>query len=249
MPFDRLQPFQQGVPLQIAETVLDIARSGGPIVLTIDDVQYIDPSSVLAIDRLLRHLADAPLGLVLSHTTDGVRGGGHAAMVAEMLQRWADDGAMARRQLDGLPADAIHELVRRDHPTASLAFSEKLARLTDGHAIFVRLCLDELRQRAGDEIDLPPSLSRVVEARMRILSDQERELLVDTATQGAVFLSRVVASVLDAPDNDVMERPRRIADTGLIEQSPDNPAHGMPESPTLSGRAARWRHTTAPAAA
>ncbi|WP_328947329.1 hypothetical protein OG259_00195 [Streptomyces sp. NBC_00250] len=100
--------------------------------MTIDDAQHIDPSSKLVIDRLLRHLADAPLGLVLSHTTDGVRGGGHAAMVEEMLQPWADDGVLARRQLDGLPADAIYELVRRVRPTASLAFSEKLARLTDG---------------------------------------------------------------------------------------------------------------------
>ena len=217
MPFDSLQPFQQGVALQITEAVLDLARSGAPVVLTIDDVQHMDPSSMLVIDRLLRHLADAPLGLVLSHTTDAARGGGHAAMVEEMLQRWADDGVLVRRQLGGLPADAIHELVRNTHPTAPLAFSEKLAELTDGHAIFVRLCLDEWRQGAGDEIGLPASLSRVVEARMRILSDEDRELLAVAATQGAVFLSRVVATVLDARDSDVMERLRRIAGTGLIE--------------------------------
>ncbi|MGW1120489.1 AAA family ATPase [Streptomyces tanashiensis] len=217
MPFDSLQPFQQGVALQITEAVLDLARSSGPVVLTIDDVQHMDPSSMLVIDRLLRHLAEAPVGLVLSHTTDGVRGGGHAAVVEEMLQRWADDGVLARRPLSGLPADAIHELVRRVHPAAPLAFSEKLARLTDGHAIFVRLCLDEWRQDAGDEIELPPSLSRVVEARLRFLSDEDRELLVVAATHGAVFLSRVVASVLDARDSDVMERLRRISGTGLIE--------------------------------
>ncbi|GGR41645.1 AAA family ATPase [Streptomyces roseolus] len=217
MPFDSLQPFQQGVALQITEAVLDLARSGGPVMLTIDDVQHMDPSSMLVIDRLLRHLADAPVGLVLSHTTDGAQGGGHAAMVEEMLQRWADDGVLTRRRLGGLPADAIHELVRSTHPTAPPSFSEKLARLTEGHAIFVRLCLDEWRQDAGDEIELPPSLSRVVEARMRILSDADRELLAVAATQGSVFLSRVVASVLDARDSDVMERLRRIAGTGLIE--------------------------------
>ncbi|MFJ8845955.1 AAA family ATPase [Streptomyces cyaneofuscatus] len=217
MPFDSLQPFQQGVALQITEAVLDLARTSGPVVMTIDDVQHIDPSSMLVLDRLLRHLGDAPLGLVLSHTTDAARVGGHAAMVEEMLQRWADDGVLTRRRLGGLPADAIHELVRSTHPTAPLAFSEKLAQLTDGHAIFVRLCLDEWRQGAGDEIDLPPSLTRVVETRMRILSREDRELLAVAATQGAVFLSRVVASVLDARDNDVMERLRRIAGTGLIE--------------------------------
>ncbi|MDI3402873.1 AAA family ATPase [Streptomyces cavernicola] len=217
MPFDSLQPFQQGVAMQITDAVLDLARPDAPVVLTIDDVQHIDPSSMLVIDRLLRSLADAPLGLVLSHTTDAAHGGGHAAMVEEMLQRWADDGVLTRRRLGGLPPDAVHELVRSTHPTAPLAFSEKLAQLTDGHAIFVRLCLDEWHQDASDEIDLPPSLSRVVEARMRILSDEDRELLAVASTQGAVFLSRVVASVLDAQDSDVMERLRRIASTGLIE--------------------------------
>ncbi|MEU7026783.1 AAA family ATPase [Streptomyces sp. NPDC046275] len=217
MPLDSLQPFQQGVAMQITDAVLELARPDAPVVLTIDDVQHIDPSSMLVIDRLLRHLADAPLGLVLSHTTDAAHGGGHAAMVEEMLQRWADDGVLTRRRLGGLPSDAIHELVRITHPTAPASFSEKLAQLTGGHAIFVRLCLDGWRQDAGDEIDLPPSLSRVVEARMRILSDEDRELLAVASTQGAVFLSRVVASVLDARDTDVMERLRRIAGTGLIE--------------------------------
>ncbi|MFI6055716.1 AAA family ATPase [Streptomyces violascens] len=217
MPTDSLQPFQQSVALQIAEAVLNVARSGAPVVMTIDDVQYMDPSSMLVIDRLLRHIADVPLGLVLSHTTAAARGGGHAAIVEEMLQRWADDGVLDRRRLGGLPADAIHELVRSTHPTAPIAFSEKLARLTEGHAIFVRLCLDEWHQDAGDEIDLPPSLSRVVEARMGALADEDRELLAVAATQGAVFLSRVVANVLGAHDSEVMERLRRIADTGLVE--------------------------------
>ncbi|MFD5108146.1 AAA family ATPase [Streptomyces cinereoruber] len=217
MPFDSLQPFQQGVALQIVEALVDLARSGDPILLTVDDVQHMDPSSMLVVDRLLHQLSDAPIGLVLSHTTDAVAGGGHAAMVEEMLQRWADDGVLTRRRLGGLPPDAVHELVRSTHPTAPAAYSEKLTRLTDGHAVFVRLCLDEWRPDAGDEVGLPPSLTRIVETRMGVLPAEDRELLAVAATQGPVFLSRVVASALGARDEDVMERLRRIAGTGLVE--------------------------------
>ncbi|MFC8268687.1 AAA family ATPase [Streptomyces cinereoruber] len=217
MPFDSLQPFQQGVALQIVEALVDLARSGDPILLTVDDVQHMDPSSMLVVDRLLHQLSDAPIGLVLSHTTDAVAGGGHAAMVEEMLQRWADDGVLTRRRLGGLPPDAVHELVRSTHPTAPAAYSEKLTRLTDGHAVFVRLCLDEWRPDAGDEVGLPPSLTRIVETRMGVLPAEDRELLAVAATQGPVFLSRVVAGALGARDEDVMERLRRIAGTGLVE--------------------------------
>lgn len=210
MPFDSLLPFQQGVAVQIVETLLDLAGSGSPVVLVIDDVQHMDPSSMLVLDRLLRALPDQPVGVVLSHTTDGAHGEGHGAMVEEMLHRWSTEGLLERRLLTGLPEGAVAELVESAHPAAPPNLSEQLSRLTLGHAIFVRLCLDEWQPDNGAEIALPASLSRVVEGRMRMLGEQDRRLLAVAATQGATFLSRTVATVLGAPHDDVMERLRRI---------------------------------------
>ncbi|MEW2493175.1 AAA family ATPase [Streptomyces nodosus] len=211
MPFDSLLPFQQGAAAQIVDALLDLVRQGPPTVVLIDDIQHGDPSSLLVLDRLLRRLPGEPLGVVLSHTTDGAYADGPGAMVEELLYDWAKDGLLRRTALDGLPHDAVAELVRTRHPEAPPALSEQLTRLTAGHAVFVTLCLEEWRPDAGPRVELPLSLSRVVEDRLRLLTESDRELLMIGAVQGETFLSRTVAEVKGAPHDEVMERLRLVA--------------------------------------
>ncbi|MFD7897389.1 AAA family ATPase [Streptomyces sp. NPDC059743] len=211
MPFDSLLPFQQGAAVQIVEALLDLVRQGPPTVVLIDDVQHSDPSSLLVLDQLLRRLPGEPLAVVLSHTTDGAYGDGPGSMVEELLHRWATEGLLRRHALAGLPHEAVAELVHSRHPDAPPALSEQLSRLTSGHAIFVTLCLDEWSPGDGARVELPASLSRVVEDRLGTLSEQDRELLVIGATQGETFFSRTVAAAKGAPHDEVMERLRRIA--------------------------------------
>jgi hypothetical protein len=97
MPFDSLLPFQQGAAVQIVDALLDLVRQGPPTVVLIDDIQYGDPSSLLVLDRLLRRLPGEPLGLVLSHTTDGAYVDGPESMVEDLLHDWAKDGLLRRR--------------------------------------------------------------------------------------------------------------------------------------------------------
>ncbi len=211
MPFDSLLPFQQGAAAQIVDALLDLVRQGPPTVVLIDDIQHGDPSSLLVLDRLLRRLPGEPLGLVLSHTTDGAYVDGPGSTVEDLLHDWAKDQLLRRRMLKGLPQDAVAELVRSRHPEAPPALSEQLSRLTAGHAVFVTLCLEEWHPDDGPVVELPSSLSRVVEDRLRLLTELDRELLVIGATQGETFLSRTVAEVRGAPHDEVMERLRLIA--------------------------------------
>ncbi|SMQ17883.1 AAA ATPase domain-containing protein [Streptomyces sp. Ag82_O1-12] len=211
MPFDSLLPFQQGAAAQIVDALLDLVRQGPPTVVLIDDIQHGDPSSLLVLDRLLRRLPGEPLGLVLSHTTDGAYVDGPESMVEDLLHDWAKDGLLRRRVLGGLPHDAVAELVRYRRPDAPPTLSEQLSRLTAGHAVFVTLCLEEWRPDTGPTVELPSSLSRVVEERLRLLTELDRELLMIGATHGETFLSRTVAEVKGAPHDEVMERLRLIA--------------------------------------
>ncbi|MFF0225731.1 ATP-binding protein [Streptomyces sp. NPDC004629] len=174
----------------------------------------------MVLDRLLRRLPGQPLGVVLSHTTDGAYADGPGAMVEELLHDWAKDRLLRRRTLNGLPREAVAELVRSRHPDAPPALSEQLIRLTAGHAVFVTLCLEEWRPDSGPRIRLPRSLSRVVEDRLRLLTEPDRALLMIGATQGEMFLSRTVAEVKGAPHDEVMERLRLIAaQNRLIRQT------------------------------
>ncbi|MFJ8212792.1 AAA family ATPase [Streptomyces sp. NPDC096033] len=211
MPFDSLLPFRHAAALRIAEGLLDLVRQGPPTVIVIDDVQHIDESSQLVLDQLLRGLAREQLAVVLSHASDAAHADGKESQVEALLHSWAGEGLLRRRTMRGLPQDAIAELVAQRHPAAPPAFSRRLAELTGGHAIFVSLCLDEWTPQDGAEVPLPASLSRVVEERLRALSDQDRLLLATAATQGDVFLSHTVAAATGLPHDLVMERLRLIA--------------------------------------
>jgi tetratricopeptide (TPR) repeat protein len=211
MPFDSLLPFQQGAVVQIADALVELVRQGPPTLLLIDDIQYGDPSSLQILDRLLRRLPGERLGLVLSHSTDGAYADGPGAEVEGLLHDWAKDGLLRRLALDGLPREAVTELVRSRIPDAPPALPEQLTELTAGHAVFVTLCLEEWRPDAGPGVELPRSLSRVVEDRLRLLSEPDRELLAIGATQGETFLSRTLAEATGAPHDEVMERLRLIA--------------------------------------
>ncbi|MGW6306509.1 AAA family ATPase [Streptomyces niveus] len=229
MPFDSLLPFQQGAVAQIADSLLEQARSGPPVIFVIDDVQNIDPSSLQVLDRLLRALPGEPVALVLSHATGEAMDDG-AASVEQLLRRWESESLIRSHSLNGLPQDAVAELVRSRHPLAPPALSARLNLLTAGHPIFVQLCLDEWQPDNGDQVILPESLSRVVEDRMRRLDDGDRDLLVTAATQGAVFLSRTVAEAVGVAHKDVMERLHRIARARQFITRADPPGWAQAEA-------------------
>ncbi|WP_308013803.1 AAA family ATPase [Streptantibioticus parmotrematis] len=226
MPFDSLLPFQQGVAAQIVEALLDLAGSGAPVVVAIDDVQNIDPSSLLVLDRLLRELPGSPMSVVLSHAV-GEAPDLASETAAQLLRRWEGEGLIRAHALGGLPDDAVAELVRGRCPAAPDSLSASLSRLTAGHPIFVQLCLDEWQPDHGDRITLPENLSRVVEDRLLRLSDQDQNLLCTAATQGTTFLSSTVAAVLDLPHEDVMERLRRLAGPHKMIAKADPPTWAM----------------------
>ncbi|MEZ0092037.1 AAA family ATPase [Streptacidiphilus sp. EB129] len=222
-PLDSVMPVQLGTAVRVAEAILDAARSGPATVVVVDDVQNIDPSSLMIIDRLVRGLQGQPLSLVLSYARDA-RPASPAAAVEELMDTWIASRLAERRSLGGLPTEAIAELVRSRHPSAPAELPGQLAELTSGHPMFVSLCLDEWNAGNGARIVLPPTLNRVVENRLRALDDPDRDLVVNGAAQGSVFLSRVVAELAGRPHELVMERLRRIAADHRLIVRQDPPA-------------------------
>jgi tetratricopeptide (TPR) repeat protein len=229
MPFDSLLPFQLGAAVQIVEALVSAARSGPPALVIVDDVQYMDPSSLLIVDMLLRRVASEPLALVLSRATGGTPDA-QAATVDALLRRWAADGLLRRRWLSGLPGDAVAELVRRRHPVAPAGLSARLSGMTGGHPLFVSLCLDEWTPDAGAEIALPRSLAEFVEQRLRSLEERDRRLIEIAAVQGATFLSRVVAEVAGEPHDLVIERLRQTARAQRLIVAQQPPAWAQEEA-------------------
>lgn len=223
VPLDSVMPIQLGAAVRVAEAILEAAASGPATVVVVDDLQNIDPSSLMIIDRLVRSLEGQPLSLVLSYAREA-RPTPAGAAVEELMDTWLSSRLAERRVLGGLPTDAIAELVTSRHPAAPVDLPERLADLTSGHPMFVTMCLDEWTAGDGSQVMLPPSLARVVENRLRALDEPDRELVMLGAVQGSVFLSRVVAETTGHPHEVVMERLRRIADVHRLIVREEPPA-------------------------
>ncbi|AUG76294.1 hypothetical protein CFP65_1395 [Kitasatospora sp. MMS16-BH015] len=210
-PLDSVMPIQLGAALQISEALLAGATPERPVVLLVDDVQFIDPSSLLVLDRVVRKLATKPVALVLSHTRPDTD-----TAVSATLDLWERDGLATRCPLDGLPEDAVQELVALKFDQHPATLPGEVFRLTGGHSLLVSLCLEEWQRDSDHTGPLPASVARVVEARLRALDEQDRRIVAVAAVQGPVFLSRLVAETVALPHEEVIERLSRIARHRLI---------------------------------
>lgn len=226
LPGDSLLPQQEAIAARVAAELLVQARAGKPVVLVVDDVQFIDLTSLQVLDRLVAGLPDQPLSLVLGHRTRDGMVGGNAPAVAELLERWEFADRLEREPLAGLPADAVAELVRLRVPGAgSTTLPARLSRATGGHPIFVEQCLRLVRASGlGTQDPLPAELPVAISRRFYRLAEPVRELLLSGAAQGQSFLSRAVAEATGVPHDEAVELLRRTArDHGLVRERADRP--------------------------
>jgi hypothetical protein len=122
--------------------LLDRITERQPMVLLVDDAQWIDPSSGVALSFAFRRLIDAPIALVLAGRSG---------------ETFAGDDAEEALELRGLsPLDVALLLGERVAPSVA----EELARRTDGNPLALLELLDDLSpaQLDGTE-DLAPETS------------------------------------------------------------------------------------------
>ena len=143
-------------PLAVARGtlgVLSALAAQSPVVLAIDDVQWLDPASARALAFALRRLDDAPIGVVAS-LRDGHRD------PLELVKAFGDRAVEAR--LEGLTVGAIGRVLRARGEAALARRVVVLLHERSGGNPFYALEL----VRAGAYEGLPPSLRDVVEGRL-----------------------------------------------------------------------------------
>ncbi len=152
-----------------------------PVLIAIDDAQWIDQSSGRALDFALRRAVALPLGLLVSARTEAV------GPELEWLER-IGMSARSRRTvvLRAMSMGAMHEIIRQQLglslPRPMLAM---IHEASGGNPFYGT----ELARQVGDAgpgatapLRVPAGVRSVVEARMAGLGERERELLLAVAT-------------------------------------------------------------------
>jgi DNA-binding CsgD family transcriptional regulator len=166
----------------------------GPLVLAVDDVQWVDDPSLAWLGYVARRAGDLPLGLVL-----GLRSGDPGGERPELV-RLVGDGGVERIVLGPLSAAGVSGVVRATlDEEADEPFCAACSELTGGNPLFVRELLAAARDEglSAREADVQ-SLRRIVPAGVGI------SVLARLGRLGteAVALARAVAVL--GPGSEVM---------------------------------------------
>ena len=165
-------PEQPSDPLSLARGTLEVFRAlsvRAPLVVAIDDVQWLDAASQRVVAFAARRLADAPVALLATLRTES----GNADPLA--LAGAFEPDAYTEIELRGLTPDAIQQLVRGRLglrlPRRLLA---QIQRASGGNPMFaleLARALHEPAASAGAPLPVPDSLRELVRARVAALPE------------------------------------------------------------------------------
>ena len=185
-------------------SALRVISARAPLVLAIDDLQWVDASSAAALRFALRRLRDEPV-LVLA--TRRVEAGRSAPLE---LERMLGDERVQRLNVGPLSLGGVHELlVARLGFEASRSTLVRLQELAGGNPFYSLEIGRELIARGGEPapdeaLPVPGSVSGLVQTRLSRLSPAARTVLL-----AAAALARPTRAILSQVDEH--------ADVGLDE--------------------------------
>jgi diguanylate cyclase (GGDEF)-like protein len=213
----------------VAQFLTRLARSAGPMVLHIDDVQWADPATKRVLRRLVADLADTPL-LVLATARDGIEHAdavaGFTADAVECLRLRVALGPLADEEVARLVSaqlagsevsvELVGQLAVRGggNPFTTL---EYLHALIDAGALYPSQGTWQLDADLLDALELPSDVLDLVLARIDGLGTQQRGLLAVAAAVGSRFRADLVAEAAGADPHAVFAAVRDAIDHRLVE--------------------------------
>ena len=205
---DPSQPFD-GRALGVAVvTLLPALGAGRPLLLAIDDDQWMDPSSAATLSFALRRLQAHRASLLVSRRSP------EAPAIA--LEEAFPPASIERLAVGPLSVGALHAVLRERLGAAfPRPMQLRLHEASGGNPFYaLELARAQSSNPSGDgtaPLAVPPSLERVLEARLATLDDETQGALLLIAAHGR-FPAGFLRAMSVAPD--CVDRARR---AGVIE--------------------------------
>lgn len=178
---DASVPDHRAVRVGVLQLVRTLARDQ-PVLIAIDDAQWLDPSTAAVVEHLVRRLDDEPVGLLVSLRQEP----GDSAPFG--LEPALPPDRVSRIGLGGLSLGALHTLVRArtglalTRPTLHL-----IERAAEGNPFYALEIAGALARSGGqpapgDQLPIPDRLSELVVGRIGALPARARTALAVVAT-------------------------------------------------------------------
>ncbi|BBY82310.1 AAA family ATPase [Mycolicibacterium pulveris] len=167
-------------------SIIERLSDDGPLLLAVDDLPWLDPSSAYVIAYTARRLT-GPVGLIATIRTEAASGD-----AASWLQLPRPD-AIRRITLRPLSARALHQVVSDnvDRPLSRAAFT-RIHQVSGGnpfYAIELARAIDE-----NADLELPSTLAELVRVRLSGLDAETYDALLAAAALATPTVERVLAA-------------------------------------------------------
>lgn len=203
--------------------VLHTVSMHRPLLLAVDDLQWVDGGTAALLFHLGRRLAGSSILLACAFRSEVLVGGERqpsviGTVIHELRREWGD----VLLDLDQADGRAFIEAYVDSEPNRlGAAFRQTLYDHTGGNPLFTVELLHSF-ERQGTLVQdeggrwteafgldwerWPPQVEAVIAEHMATLQDEERALLQAASVQGEQFAAEVVARVLGWRDEDVVLR-------------------------------------------
>lgn len=182
-PVDR-----RAVAAAVLNSLLTLAEAG-PVVVAIDDDQWVDASSRACLGFALRRIAGAPVMVLLARRTSTVGPAGAAPDSFQELEEALDSARVERLRVESMSVGAIQKLL---HARGSVHLTRptlvRLHEAAGGNPLYcLELARDDSLQQLADPtaaLPVPPKLERLLATRMDALPGATRDALLLVAAHG-----------------------------------------------------------------
>ncbi|MCB0193635.1 MAG: AAA family ATPase [Anaerolineae bacterium] len=206
---------------QVALFLSEVAQHH-PLLLVIDDAQWIDAASINLLFYLSRRLAHGRILLLVTYRPDDValgRAGDRHPLLPVINEIRRHDGHAPIDLAHTMTYGFVEALLDTEPNQLSATFRTALYQRTQGHPLFTVELLrslqvrgDLMKNEAGvwtesDAIDwasLPARVEAVIEERLGRLDDRQRTILATAAVEGETFTVQVLAQVQNMPEGELL---------------------------------------------
>jgi DNA-binding CsgD family transcriptional regulator len=181
-----------------AHAVVRLLARNGPVLLAVDDVQWLDRPSARVLEFALRRLADLPVGVLAAERVE------HGVRLPLALERAAPEERFRRVELGPLSLEDLRQLLAgRLGGSFTRRMVARIKDATGGNPLFaieVARSLPEDAPAGVAVLPIPDRLLKLVEARILGLPRGARQALLAAAGLPAPTVELVKAATGTTPD-------------------------------------------------
>ena len=197
-----------------AVSVLTELCKGAPVIVAIDDVQWLDRPSARVLAFAIRRLGGLSVGLLACTRVDTDQN----PVVDRLLA--LPEGMTELRTLGPLSASDLHEIVEarlgRSLPRRTLARIDLVAGGNPFYAVEVARSLPDYPPPGQAVVPVPDNLNVLVAARLALLPLRVRRALLPVAVLRSPTVSLVAAGMGSTPDGSILALGQATA-AGIVE--------------------------------